>query len=340
MNIKQQKQMKKILITFAALALIFASCTKDELKPEQPRTFTITASMPTDGPHINAATGTRMTFAPGGTDNKGITTGWETTDELWFAFNQGTSYYWTKATATNISSDKKTADFTITLPDASTGFNSANPFNLQCFYQNGGKGVNNVFNLANKYPVTGRNITERCIDLDGDYRIRPFLRYKHATALNVGDLAALNIPLQHVGYVVALHIRNTTASQQNLPDNINISSTYTPSATNWTSGRDNWMLATDAWEYGTLDVIMRFQFRNADTDPYRTIGAGETVTVYRWAFGSEDTPELRGSWGNAYASGSIFVPANNVPAKPGLLKKGTCVHLYVTYDGTEMTFER
>lgn len=326
-----------IISALAVITLILASCTKDELKPEQPRTFTITASMPTDGPHINATTGTRMTFAPGGTDNKGITTGWETTDELWFSFNQGTEFYWTKAFATNISSDKKTADFTITLPDVSTGFNNATPFNLQCFFQNGGSQTFGGFQLASI--DNDRGIAERCIDLDGDYRIRPFLRYKHATALNAGDLAALNIPLQHEGYVVALHIRNTTASQQNLPDNIRILSADYPS-TKWTQYRDRWMLNTDTWEYGTLDYYIRFQFRNADTDPYRTIGANETVTVYRWAFGDENTPELRGSWGNAYASGSIFVPANNVPAKPGLLKKGTCVHLYVTWDGTDMTFGR
>ncbi len=332
--------MKNTIFTLALLAILFASCTKAELKEERPNTFTITASMPGNESNIKATTETRMAFEANG---KGITTKWEAGDQLYVYFIQNGTSYMTEApiVASSITPNGKQASFTVSLPASTTTFDNNAPFNLHFYYYNNSR-VSSTSNYVAFFNTSYENYNTA---LSGERKFCPFLSYKHATQLEISDdLSAINFSLQHEGYVIALHIRNNSTSPQNLPIWFYLSpKAGNNEVYNWfgPGGRitnNYWHPATETWEFPPASGFYYMSFRLKKDASEVLLGANETHIVYRWAMGGEDAPELIGSASMESGGGGHIPVSGTLPATPGLLKKGKCIHVYLTYNGTNMAF--
>ena len=130
--------MKKFYLTIAALALIAAGCSNQELteavqdgQDSNARVITLQAAMPETADEASA---TRATYEPDGASVSGIVMKWTADDKLQLCFKHGTACYYKEApiVPASISADGKTATFTLTVP---TEIPATDTFDFYAVYQ-------------------------------------------------------------------------------------------------------------------------------------------------------------------------------------------------------------
>ena len=114
----------KVKLTLAALALIAAGCSNQELteaiqdgQDSNARVITLQAAMPET---TDEAPATRVTYESDGATVSGVVMTWRNTDKLQLCFKYGGRYYHKEAAIvpSSISADRKQARFTIEIPAA------------------------------------------------------------------------------------------------------------------------------------------------------------------------------------------------------------------------------
>ena len=338
--------MKKILFTLAALAMIMVSCTQDnlEIEAQENRTFTISATMP----QANDDAQTRVSLAPDAeTGNYGLDLKWETGDKLMLCFDKDGTYYYNDApiVAGTISSDGKSAQFSITVPSEILADET---FNLYGVYQktntwaekNGGYFVDST----EKYEL--ENQEEQCITLDilGKYetgKARPMLYFSQTNIVNSSKPEFAPFNLQHSGWMMALHFKNSSGSEINLPLYIKLDN---GDAKKWvwngihSSNKIHFDVAKQEFSYDhpakEKDRELYFSINEYNWLPLsgQKLADGESIVFYRWVASQSEAPQLQGE---AYIGGEKKT-STNIPAKT--VENGKVYHVYSEWDGTDYKF--
>lgn len=340
--------MKKILFTLAALAMIMVSCTQDnlEIEAQEDRTFTISATMP----QANDDAQTRVSLTPDAeTGNYGLDLKWETGDKLMLCFEYNSTYYKEDApiVASSISSNGKSAQFSITVP---SGIPADANFNLYGVYQktnertatNGGYFVDGT----KKYEL--ENSEEECITLDKigsteKGKARPMLYFSQTNIVNSSKPAFAPFNLQHSGWMMALHFKNSSGAEINLPLRIKLDNTQGAKwAWNGYHGNNtiHFDLATQTFSYNDpeKDADRSLYFTINDVGYHwlplygQTLAASESIVFYRWVASLSEVPQLQGE---AYIGG-VKKTSTNIPAKT--VTNGKMYHVYSEWDGTDYKF--
>lgn len=342
--------MKQKIFFLAALALLAASCAKNEIDApaqEQGRTLTLAATLPGEPNDPE----TRVALQSDGATPHGLLLKWEANDKLYLNFKHGGTFHRTDAPIVpgSISANGKTASFTITVPDA---IPAGVPFDLYGVHQkertwggnNGGyfeKGQNN-----NVYVCEEQE--EECITLDkmgGAQKgiARPVLTFaqKGITADAIAPIA-----FEHRGWMMALHFKNASAAEIDLPISLKfqyIRASETSFIWNGYHGTNTVMIDLDNDAVSTTSswsskACVKFTINEYDWLPlYRQkLGAGETIVLYRWAI---STPAIDKMYATGIISGADRDSQNSpngkyLPAKT--VEKGKVYHTYMTWDGTHL----
>ena len=342
--------MKKFNFILAALVMLAAGgCSKQEFKEavqqNNTRIITINASLP------SVDSQTRTTLAQ---DGEGLVMKWENTDKLYLNFKYGGNFYRADAPikAASISSDKRQASFTVTLPSA---IPDGAAFDLYGVYQkestwgenDGGyfeKGKNN-----NVYVF--ENGEEQCITLDKMGTTQSGIARPAVTFKQIGITATSMAPIvfEHLGWMMALHFKNDSGAQIDLPGNLNFiyvgeSSTsfiYNDfhSSKNISIDLSSGLVSKGSTEWGKKAYV-RFTINDYSFNwlPLygEKLGAGETIVLYRWLI---STPNIDKMYGDGYISGNFILTDSSpdgkyLPAKT--VEKGKVYHTYMTWNGTHL----
>lgn len=347
--------MKKTLFTLALLAMIMVSCTQDnlEIETDANRTITVSATMPKTDDDIpktdDVYAQTRVSLTPDAeTGNYGLDLKWETGDKLMLCFEYKSTYYHEDApiVASSISSSGKTAQFTITIPNE---IPANATFNLYGVYQkedtwsdtNGG-----YFKEGTKlYVLEKREQQGVTFDKIGSTQsgiARPMLYFSQADIVNSSKPAFAPFNLQHSGWMMALHFKNSTEEEIDLPLYINLNKAIGSNEWVW-NGQPGFNtiyfdIATQAFSYDETtqekDETLKFSINEHKDLPLsgQKLAAGKSIVFYRWVASQSEVPQLRGE---AYIGGNKHT-STNIPAKT--VTNGKMYHVYTEWDGTNYKF--
>lgn len=217
-------QMKKIIIFCTAiLSLLVMGCAKTEV--EQPvakkNIITVSASMPDQKDNSRG-----YTLGSDYGSASSIILGWDYTDKLKLCFEQDGNFYHQEASiqSNSITEKGKKAKFTFEIP---VGISSTKPFNLYAIYQktdndktNGGYFQNNSAKYILEYNE------ESCITLSNERStehntgvIRPALKSVHQ---NITADELRNLSFTHLGWIIAVHIKNTAGKEMQKPQSFQL----------------------------------------------------------------------------------------------------------------------
>lgn len=343
--------MKQKIFFLAALALVAASCAKNEIDApaqEQGRTLTLAATLPGEPNDPE----TRLALQTDDATPHGLLLKWSEGDKLYLNFKHGGTFYRIDAPIVpgSISANGKTASFTITVPEEiPTGV----PFDLYGVHQkvstwgenDGGyfeKGQNN-----NVYVC--ENSEEECITLDkmGGAQngiARPVLTFKQT---NITAATIAPIAFEHRGWMMALHFKNTSEAEIDLPRKLEFryrSASASSFIYNGYHGLETVKIDLDndavsasssSWD---SKACVYFTINKYSWLPLsgKKLGAGQTIVLYRWAI---STPAIDKMYATGIISGADRDSQNSpdgkfLPAKT--VEKGKVYHTYMTWDGTHL----
>lgn len=337
--------MKKLFI-LALLAVATVSCNKTEIEVPagEERTITISASLPND-------TDSRMTYESDGKTPHGIRLKWETDDKLKLCFRYNTNYYHVEAPieAGSISGDGRLAKFTIALP---TEIPANAKFDCYIVYQreNLWKENNGGYFLPGTatYMLEDNEIQGVTLDKsgpNGSGKMRPVLYHR----LKNVDMSALgNLPLEHMGWIMALHLKNNTTAEIKMPPSIELTYNGPDENSKIYNGKD--YEGVD-FNMETLEIVNRkgntgwyvagivYLISQYDWLPYykKTLAAGESITYYRWVVSTPLVKPMRAESG--FNNKTVRTP-DYTQEKSGVTK-AKVYHLYLQYNGgTSLTWGR
>lgn len=363
--------MRKILFTLAALAMLMASCTQDNWDVEQSatandtRTFTVKATMPQSTPD------TRVSLEADDNTPYGIVLKWEANDVLKLCFEYNGQFIYKDApiVGSSISADGLRAEFTIDVP-VEIGDNKYNVYgvyqkkgvdyfsgenaylnNEHARFEEGTK--NYVLNYVEERGVTFDKANFFGVMYQNHYLAHPMLYFSQE---NISTVAPIN--LQHSGWMVALHFKNSSPDEfrpynfylyyeaynhnkvwNGLQQNYDVkfdfadktySSDHLEYMPNW------WGNAENPWSYISFDFLHYNLSFGGD------VAAEEKTTFYRWLV--SEKPDFKGFTGQVLYVDEVdgeFVEVikqtpTALPAKT--VQVGNVYHIYAEWDGTEFKF--
>lgn len=339
--------MKKTLFTLALLAMIMVSCTQDnlEIEAQENRTFTVSAAMP----EANDDAQTRVSLTPDAeTGSYGLDLKWEEGDKLMLCFEKDGTYYHNDApiVGSSISNNGKSAQFTITVPSEIP--NNAS-FCLFGVYQKTDTRDNNggYFKDGSMFYKL-ENGEEQCITLDkmGSSEIgiaRPMLYFSQANIENSSEPAIAPINLKHSGWMMALHFKNSSGAEIDMPLRILLDN---PQGTKWawngipSNNTIYFDVSTQAFSYESStkerDRDLWFKINEFNWLPLygQKLAAGESIVFYRWVASHADVPQLSGE---ATFRGSIY-QNTSTNISPKTVTNGKMYHVYSEWDGIDYKF--
>ena len=333
--------MKQRLLPVAILLMLIASCSdKERLQPNTeetaPRQITLSAWMPKEQiSPTDPDTKTRISLTPDTKTPHGLELKWEEGDKLLFNFEYQDNFYETTATIRqgSISEDGLQATFTVTIPDAVPD-NAL--FNLSAVYQkaNALNPIGHFLENTNDYLV--KNGDDQGITLNqpggnGKGMVDPLL-YFHRD-----DITALEtVQLNHAGWIMALHFKNSGNTDISLPQKIVIGNSEN---TDWIwngSGNESGLKFNPGTAaFGGDELLsgaISININSTEVQPLygNQLAAGESIILYRWIAGKPDLPEMEGELfpgeGSHKTSGKM---------KAGKAVPGRVYHLFTEWNGTE-----
>ena len=325
----------KVKLTFAALALIAAGCSNQELteavqdgQDSNARVITLQAAMPETA---DEAPATRATYEPDGASVSGVVMKWTDTDKLKLCFKHGTAYYHKDATIVpgSISADGKTAKFTWEMP---TEIGDGDAFDFYAVYQRpymretyfGG-----IFEAGTaNYKLVSQDYVSVTLDKggrDGDGIINPMLLFSR-TGITKAGLNTLTLDLTHTGWIMALHLKNSTGAEMHLPKKIQFQYlTESPSSFVWngvylrsaTVKMDvtTRTITSDDSEW-VRKACVSFSVNEASSQPLygQKLAAGAEQVLYRWVVSTDQVNQMRARIFRKGA-GSYDYSTNNLPGR-------------------------
>ena len=346
--------MKKFNFTLAALALIAAGCSNQDFteavqenRENNPRTITLQTSMPEITDDTPA---TRTTYESDGAEISGIVMKWEATDKLKLCFKHGDACYHKDADIVpgSISADGKRAAFALTLPDE---IGDEDIFDFYAVYQrkypnNNGSGL---FQMATtNFELVADEHENITLDQTGESRkgiINPMLLFSH-TNTTKAKLGVLKLNFAHTGWIMALHLKNNSGKEMELPGSIRL--LYSDESTTsfiWngyhtTTTKVKMDVATGAitadapnWE-SKASAIFRINEGNWNPLYSGKLAAGGTIVLYRWLV-STDNVEPMGAYMQRKNVEDEDYTFNNLPAKS--VTKGKVYHVFLNWNGSTLT---
>ena len=342
----------KVKLTFAALALIAAGCSNQELteavqdgQDSNARVITLQATMPET---TDEAPATRATYEADGASVSGVVMKWAAGDQLRLCFKHGGRCYLREAPidAASISSDGKTATFTWEIP---YDINDGDTFDFYAVYQRKhpyDAGSGSFDSGTTNYEIVTdehENVTLNQTGTYGDGIINPMLLFSAKNTTKAG-LGTLKLNLQHTGWMMALHLKNSTSAEMDLPK----WAEFMYPAESATS------FIWNGYHYRMTDVIMdvatgtvtssdsnwkhkasvRFGINNDHKLPFygQKLAAGTEKVFYRWVV---STPQIESMQGKMQLTDySEKTSTNSLPGRT--VEKGKVYHTFLNWDGTTL----
>ncbi len=337
----------KLSIIAALFALILTGYAKENIEIEvEPKMVTVSVTM--TSPEDNAAT--RISLTPDSGTPHGLILKWETTDKLMLCFEYNANYYHVDANIdpNSISTSGKTANFTFSIP---TQIPPDATFNLYVVYQktNGNNSDGGRFRPGTK--IYDLEKTEKdCITLDQLNPTtqrgipRPMLYFQKTNIANTATPDIGQIDLIHAGWIMALHFKNNTGAEMNLPEGIGFGVPYFAQV--WVFNGDSFTILTTSFDFSNhtfssspstqhqSDLFLSIN-EDASNPLYgQQLAPGASIVFYRWIASNTSIPTLRGEiglgdWDFSYTDSMI-------PAKT--ITFGKTYHVYTTWDGEDFAF--
>ena len=340
----------KMKLTFAALALIAAGCSNQELteavqdgQDSNARVITLQAAMPETA---DEAPATRATYEPDGASVSGVVMKWAAGDQLRLCFKHGGRCYLREAPidAASISSDGKTATFTWEMP---TDIGDGDTFDFYAVYQrkhpyDGGSGYFDS-GTTNYEIVTDehKNVTLNQTGRSGYGIINPMLLFsaKNTTKAGVGTL---KLNFEHTGWIMALHLKNSTGSERDLPRYIEfrypsesttsfIWNGYTLTYNDVLMDVSTGTVTTSFSDWEKKQCVMFGINEDSDNPLYNgKLAAGASIVLYRWVVSTPQIEEMQTKF--VRKNGIYFYTTNRLPART--VTKGKVYHVFLDWTAT------
>lgn len=325
--------MKKIIFYFTTLTMILllASCSHEtpfdgnekelliKTKPVATRTISLTATMPNDDPS------TRVGLEQ--LDNRCIALTWEEGDKLQLAFVERNEWQTVKmkttVTVSNISENKKRAQFDITIPD---GFNFET-FDLYGIYGGGGLSDDNPTEVI--LPTNTDNIGS-LTSVEEKEHVMLYFTSKNIDANN----PQVSVVFQHLGSLFCIEVKNIgTTSLNNLSEAQLVE----------VGGHNNW--AFNCHVGGCrYDLITKKYLNTKATPPSNyisfrapnsTLPSGQSIIFWGWYPASDVVwPELK----LQLSTTTTITSVNTKPARENPTDAGKCYYFYAKWDGSQLGF--
>ena len=346
--------MKKFNFILAALVMIAAGCSKQEFKEavqeNHTSVITLQATMPETTDEESA---TRATYESDGATVSGIVMKWTAGDYLRLCFKKGDSYYHKDAEidAASISTDGKTATFTWEMPGE---INDGDTFDFYAVYQRKihNSNSNSTFEAGTtEFKIDSDESEDVTLDQTGTYGngiINPMLLFSAKNTTKSG-LGMLKLNFEHVGWIMALHLKNSTGAEMDFPNKI-VFGHVTESASSfiWNGSYSNpgavkmdvsTGIVTSSEPRWGIKQSISFRIGEDSWSPFynQKLAVGAEKIFYRWVV---STPQVEEMWANFYPkSASFFYATNNLPAKVGI-EKGKVYHVFLNWTSTGATLTR
>lgn len=327
--------MKKIIVLFTVLSVFMVGCTKTEVIPstENDRTVIVSATIP-------AEETSRVSYDTSGDKLLNISLAWNEEDKLKLCFVHNGKYYYQDASLQKgtITEGGKKAKFKITLPE---GIPTGESFTLHAVYQRtDGEESNGGHFLKNTEKYVFENCEESRIALKKNENesdagiIRPTLKYTQENA----KLSTLkNMPFEHLGWLMAIHLKNTAQKTVKLASSLtlqykgNTSSSYIYNG-NQSFDLINVNLKTKEIHSGKTDnKVVLFNITNS---PFakETLETGESIVIYRWLI---STPQIEEMSINLYPQNDAKITAKT-PLSRKDVEKGKVYHVYLKWNDKQL----
>ena len=346
----------KVKLTLAALALIAAGCSNQELteavqdgQDSNARVITLQATMP----QFTDDAATRATYESDGKPVSGVVMKWTADDKLKLCFKKGSNYYHKDAAIVpgSISSDGKTAKFTWEMP---TEIGAGDTFDFYAVYQRSymDETYGGVFEAGTaNYKLVSQDYVSVTLDKggrDGDGIINPMLLFSR-TGITKAGLNTLTLDLAHTGWIMALHLKNSTGMEMDLPQSIRFEYlTESPSSFIWnglylssaTVKMDvtTRTITSDDSEW-VRKACVSFSVNEVSAQPLsgQKLAAGAELVLYRWLVSTDQVNQM-GARMLQKGAGSYNNSTNNFPGRT--VQKGKVYHTFLNWDGTDLTLTK
>ncbi|EPT33960.1 putative lipoprotein [Bacteroidetes bacterium oral taxon 272 str. F0290] len=346
----------KVKLTFAALALMAAGCSNQELteavqngQDSNARVITLQATMPETA---DEAPATRVTYESDGATVSGIVMTWRNTDKLLLCFKYGGNYYRKEAAIvpSSISADRKQARFTIEIP-ASIPASAA--FDFYAVYQQNRRnsGVSGCFEAGTpNYRFESGEEDNVTLDHTGSNPwnngiINSVLLYSR-TNVTQAELGTLKLDLAHTGWIMAVHLTNASGAKVDFPKYVRMKYP-TASATSfiWNGCQGSYAVKMDVTTRIVSSYVpdwedkagIYFTVNEAGYPLYRgRLGIGSTRILYRWVVSTPQIEQMRATM--MLPDGTSALSTNFLPART--VQNGKVYHVFLKWDGTDLTITK
>ena len=345
----------KMKLTFAALALIAAGCSNEELteavqdgQENNARVITLQATMP----QFTDDAATRATYEPDGTSVSGVVMKWTADDQLKLCFKKGAAYYHKDAAIvpSSISPDGKKATFTWEMP---TEIGDGDAFDFYAVYQQkrGGESDSGCFEAGTpNYKLVSEDYFGVTLDKGGERGngiINPMLLFSR-TGITKAGLNTLTLDLAHTGWIMALHLKNSTGAERQLPTYIRFQyPSESASSFIWNGLHGSQSLTMDVttgeittdyprWWY---KQCVSFSINDQSFLPLygQKLAAGAELVLYRWLVSTDQVNQM-GARMLQKGAGSYNNSTNNLPGRT--VQNGKVYHTFLKWDGTDLTLTK
>ena len=345
--------MKKFNFILAALFMIAAGCSKQEFKEavQQNHTSVITlqATMPET---TDEEPDTRATYESDGAAVSGVVMKWTAGDKLRLCFKKGDSYYHKDAEidASNISSDGKTATFTWEMP---TEIGDGDTFDFYAVFQKRNPTAPSKSKFEDGTPnyefATAEydNVTLNQTGAYGAGIINPALLFsaKNTTKIQLG---MLKLNFQHMGWIMALHLKNSTGAEVDLPKSMRFRyPSESASSFIWNGSSiviyslkmdvTTGMVTTTIPSWESKQCVY-FNINEGKTNPLynQKLAAGASIVLYRWLFSTPQIEEMQMYF--VFKDNSYVYATNHLPGRT--VQNGKVYHTFLNWTSTGVTLTR
>ncbi|EPT33781.1 putative lipoprotein [Bacteroidetes bacterium oral taxon 272 str. F0290] len=343
----------KVKLTFAALALIAAGCSNQDLteavqdsQENNARVVNLQVTLPET---TDDAFATRATYESDGASVSGVVMKWTADDKLQLCFKHDGSYYHKGAAIvpSSISSDGKQATFTIEIP---TEIPASAAFDFYAVYQQHRSfgrfeaGTPNYqFEISERMNVT---LDKKAASYWEDGIINPVLLYSR-TNVTQAELGTLKLDLAHTGWIMALHLTNASGAQMDLPKYISMQYPTEPASSFIWNGNpfsDSVKMdvttgtvtsSTSIWEH---KAGIYFEVNESSSNPLygEKLDDGATKVFYRWVVSTPQIEQMKVEM--KLANDTSTDSTNRLPGRT--VQNGKVYHVFLKWDGTALTLTK
>ena len=274
----------------------------------QVSTLTITATMPDDGLEARAS------FSESEGDGS-MSVRWKEGDKLQLYFVQKDIPYKATIPVTTISEDKKKATFKVKVPDEIT----SGSFDLY--------GVAGGTEADDTDPRRVVLYDKSIYQQNADYAFRymedkniPILKFAQKDVVRAENISA-DVTMQHLGWLLALHIKNNTGKNLTLKPAITL---HSSEQWNYNSEKNYYDLVNDkfvnASGYDCVWTPLQTPLQN-----------GQAYTFWQWVASTDEIPDMELILHDNVVSTEPFAKSGNVLRKREIKNGNTC-HFWVQFE--------